>query len=126
MHRHDAVPAPRRATTPQSPPGLTTLFNAAVASQKKQKKGGGGGGPEAEGAAEKQYAAGLAENYARVQTVETWRGELKRSMLDGVAPSVVRAAPEARRRGLVDAEQLSATVDVIVSTHRVWLGTGGE
>ena len=63
----------------------------------------------------KQFAAGLAEQYVRVCTEERYSGASAASLL----------VMEARQQP-ADEEELRCTVDVIVSTHRVWLGTGGE
>lgn len=71
----------------------------------------------------KEFSAGLAENYLRLRTVETLRGEQARHLL-AMTPFVRDAPPEARKR-LEDAEELTTTVDMIVSTHRVWLGAAG-
>lgn len=77
----------------------------------------------------KQFAAGLAEEYVRVCTQETYRGQLATGLLEmsglgGQAHGLIAGGG-----GDDDADiQLVApvTVDLICSTHRVWLGTGGE
>ena len=62
----------------------------------------------------KQFPAGLAENYVRVRTEEAYSGAAAAALVEMAGPGTEAAAP-----GRV-------TVDVIISTHRVWLGTGGE
>ena len=72
----------------------------------------------------KQFAAGLAEQYVRVCTDECYSGASAVSLREMVQPGV-----QQQQHGVPgeDAEEeLRCTVDVIVSTHRVWLGTGGE
>jgi len=71
----------------------------------------------------KEFSAGLAEKYLRLRTLETLRGEQARHLL-AMTPFVRQAPPEARQR-LEGAEELTTTVDMIVSTHRVWLGAAG-
>lgn len=77
----------------------------------------------------KQFSAGLAENYLRVCTEERFSEPLASQLLtiagtaprpEGPAQRVQRVARPKRRT------PASTTVDWIVSTHRVWLGTGGE
>ena len=76
----------------------------------------------------KQYPAALAENYLRVRTDETLRGDAATSLLE-MTPFVRNAPPEQRsslHAQVAGGTPLRCTVDLIVSTHRVWLGTGGE
>ena len=73
--------------------------------------------------APKQFTAGLAENYARIRSKESFRGEMAASLL-AMTPFVQRAPTSVRER-LYSLPELTTTVDVIMSTHRVWLGTGG-
>jgi 23S rRNA (guanine745-N1)-methyltransferase len=74
----------------------------------------------------RESAAGLGENYVRVRTVEEYGPDAASALL-AMSP-FVREAHEERRRELEAsaAAGCTTTVDLIVSTHRVWLGTGGE
>ena len=74
----------------------------------------------------KQFAAGLAEQYIRVCTEEHYRGALATELL--TMAGVGGTASDALLDSGGDEVQLTApvTVDLICSTHRVWLGTGGE
>ena len=73
----------------------------------------------------KQFAAGLAEQYVRVCTEERYRGALATELL---AMAGVGGASDTLLDSGSGEVQLAApvTVDLICSTHRVWLGTGGE
>ena len=71
----------------------------------------------------KEFSAGLAEKYLRLRTLETLQGEQARHLL-AMTPFVRHAPPEARQR-LEGVDELTTTVDMIVSTHRVWLGAAG-
>ena len=86
----------------------------------------------------KQFSAGLAENYVRVCTEQTYGEDATSHLLAMTA----WGEPEQKVRVLAELESaaaaaevaelpgpalgLTATVDLIISTHRVWLGTGGE
>jgi len=76
----------------------------------------------------KQYPAALAENYVRVRTREAFTGARAARLLE-MTP-IVRRAPQSCRdeleREVERGQPLHCTVDLIISTHRVWLGTGGE
>jgi 23S rRNA (guanine745-N1)-methyltransferase len=80
----------------------------------------------------KQFSAGLAERYARVCTEESYGEEMARQLLAMTAwgEEEAKEALIERRfgggRSSSDGPMLTATVDMIMSTHRVWLGTGGE
>ena len=70
----------------------------------------------------KQFAAGLGERYERYLEVETYssadaRKLIEMSQLQSNLSSTVLA-------GLASG-LLNVTVDVLTTTHRVWLGTGG-
>ena len=75
----------------------------------------------------KEGSQGFGENYVRLTTEETYRGEVAAALL-GMTP-FVRRADDAQRAALHEMATseagLRVTADVIVSTHRVWLGTGG-
>jgi SAM-dependent methyltransferase len=96
----------------------------------------------------KQFSAGLAENYVRSCTTERYSLEQCECLL-GTMPVRRRKKQPRGRRATADGdddrlqeqeepkarlvELLTSTgsgcvmtVDVIISTHRVWLGTGGE
>ena len=77
--------------------------------------------------APKQFSAGLAEQYGRCRTTETYRGDVAAALLE-MTPAV-RRADDARRAELAAAAAseagLTTEVDFIFTTHRVWLGTGG-
>ena len=65
----------------------------------------------------KQHPAGLAEMYVRALTLETYCGELNELLL----------AMEGQGVGVEgQADSRTTTVDWLISTHRVWLGTGVE
>ena len=70
---------------------------------------------------------GLAEQYGRCRTTETYRGDVAAALLE-MTPAV-RRADDARRAELAAAAAseagLATEVDFIFTTHRVWLGTGG-
>lgn len=74
-----------------------------------------------------QYPAALAENYVRVKTEEAFTSELAAHLLQ-MTPLVRRATETCRAELLREADraELACTIDLIISTHRVWLGTGGE
>jgi len=75
----------------------------------------------------KQFAAGQGELYCRFASEERYRGEVLLHLLE-TTPFCRRASPErqaAMRRYAEDEEGLLLTVDIISTTHRVWLGTGG-
>ena len=75
----------------------------------------------------KELTQGFGENYLRVRSQECFQGAAASSLLE-MTP-FVRRAPQERRaalQALAASGGLETTVDVIISTHRVWLGTGGE
>jgi len=72
----------------------------------------------------KQFTAGLAENYARLRTERAIYSGEKASNLLEMTP-FVRSAPAHVKERLHSLSELTTTVDIIMSTHRVWLGTGG-
>ncbi|KAL1510175.1 hypothetical protein AB1Y20_006505 [Prymnesium parvum] len=75
----------------------------------------------------KELTQGFGENYCRVRTKERVEGVALESLLQMTA--FVRDAPPERQAALqrvVESGGMELTVDVIVSTHRIWLGTGGE
>ena len=73
----------------------------------------------------KELTQGFGENYRRLRSTELFRGEQAAALL-AMTPFVRRAPPErlAAMRELAAADGLQTTVDVILSTHRVWLGAG--
>ena len=86
----------------------------------------------------KQFSAGLAENYLRVSTEEQLGGSMAEHLL-AMTPWGETRRKEALLKELFkegggggngngkdDGKMMTATIDMIVSTHRVWLGTGGE
>ena len=75
----------------------------------------------------KELTQGFGENYLRVRSQERYQGDTAVSLLE-MTP-FVRHAPAERRdamHALAAGDGIETTVDVIISTHRVWLGTGGE
>ena len=86
------------------------------------------GGVAAQRRVPKQFPAALAENYVRVRTEEALTGSAAASLLE-MTPLVRRASERARadlQQQVAREQPLECTIDLIVSTHRVWLGTGGE
>jgi len=72
----------------------------------------------------KQFSSGLAEHYLRCTTEESYDSDSMSALL-GMTPFT----SELLACGELDASELAAspvTLDAICSTHRVWLGTGGE
>ena len=94
------------------------------------------GEPAPDAAEPKQVAAGLAENYVRATSEEAYAGPAAASLLEMAAGMGYAAKPDellvtdagGGADGGGESIRLAkpVTVDVIVSTHRVWLGTGGE
>jgi len=84
--------------------------------------------------APKQFSAGLAENYLRLKSEEEYSSELASQLVEMTAWGAKKPHEAAAQREKLlqcvrsaDGEaSTKATVDFIVSTHRVWLGTGGE
>jgi hypothetical protein len=89
--------------------------------------------------APKQFAAGQGEMYCRFTSQERYRGDMLLDLLQ-MTSFCRRASPErqeamrrhagvgSRSEGGEGGEQgrgMAVTVDIITSTHRVWLGTGG-
>jgi len=77
--------------------------------------------------APKQFAAGLAENYVRVRSEAVYSAQMADNLLR-MTPSLRglwRDAPD-KHSALRQTAADGVTVDLIISTHRVWLGTGGE
>lgn len=88
----------------------------------------------------KQFSAGLAERYARVSTEESYGEAMARQLLamtswgdDDAKDALMQrlfgggSSPDAQLHDTSSGDaMLTTTVDMIMSTHRVWLGTGGE
>lgn len=73
----------------------------------------------------KQFAAGLAEHYARIVTVERHGTEMTKH-LRGMIPFMRDGMARGDRPQMASESETRVTVDMMISTHRVWLGTGGE
>jgi 23S rRNA (guanine745-N1)-methyltransferase len=73
--------------------------------------------------ASKELSQGFGESYARHRTVSTFTGQSAEHLL-AMTPWT-RNAPEANQQALRDAMSngLTTTFDLIITTHRVWLGT---
>jgi len=70
----------------------------------------------------KEFSSGLAENYLRFRTEKViFSGEVKAGLL-GMSP-FVRNAQDDVRQHLYNMSEIVCSVDVICTTHRVWLGT---
>ena len=75
----------------------------------------------------KQFAAGLAKNYVRACTREQYGGTLATHFVEMAGlDATARSALLGAGGGGEDALAHPVTIDLIISTHRVWLGTGGE
>mmetsp|Transcript_6632 Transcript_6632/g.20674 ORF Transcript_6632/g.20674 Transcript_6632/m.20674 type:complete len:111 (+) Transcript_6632:407-739(+) len=91
----------------------------------------------------KQFSAGQAEMYCRFTSQERYEGEVLLD-LQNMTPFYRRSKPYANankirdrsslaldartmggQAGVATLEPIDLTVDIIASTHRVWLGTGG-
>ena len=73
----------------------------------------------------KQFSSGLAEHYIRSTTEESYQPEVMRSLL-AMTPYTRHLLELEHGVQHSDLEGMTTTVDFICSTHRVWLGTGGE
>lgn len=78
--------------------------------------------------APKQFAAGLGEQYVRVCTEEHYEGALATHLLEmaGCSDSAKDLLVDEHSEKAMPRLATPVTVDLIISTHRVWLGTGGE
>ena len=81
---------------------------------------------KAERAGPDHHPAALAENYMRVRTEEVFAGKQATQLLEMTPFIRLGAFRDELRREVAAGAQLPCTVDLIISTHRVWLGTGGE
>lgn len=72
---------------------------------------------------ESHISQGFGENYLRVRTVDTFAGEAAQHLL-AMTPCVHAASPEREQKlQRLAGTGLETTVDFIITTHRVWLGT---
>jgi hypothetical protein len=62
----------------------------------------------------------------RVRTEEVFCGKQATQLLEMTPFIRLGACRDELRREVAAGAQLPCTVDLIISTHRVWLGTGGE
>ena len=69
-----------------------------------------------------EISACLGENYVRSCTKQKFAGDDLKNLL--AMTSFVAGASEEARAAAEDLKTFTTTIDLIVSTHRVWLGTG--